>query len=1324
MLDGDNGPTVAGVTASDNVDRASHPVAVEVAPLEDDAMDTTPDTELAPVIPSNEDGAQATGRATSEPAQAAPESNEAAAAVVNVDDATQTGNASAIVTSIPSSDSVDAMPEQPPPPPPPVDAVQSDTDSSDEEDDGTPRWHPIQEDHSSPSESELKAIEASTEHSGLDHEYWESQAFLPLKQPEYTAGETGRIDWKIDAYNGTREKPNKDIVMKSEPVTVGGHQWQIKFYPKGNDSDYLSVYLECLSVMKESDSKDDASRMDISEEIKTEEKEEDAMVVTETAPTAELSPPSPIDPQHAPLPLWGSKTVPKRNSVAAQVSVVLYNPTEPRVNYSRTALHRFCTGSPDWGWTRFHGPYYDISQRMPDQRQALLRDDKLAFTAYIRVVNDETNCLWEHPSRDNPWDSFAMTGLQGLKLDSCQHSPSGNLISIISSWMLFKPFRSLLYKFPIPDRKDAPFDRLRPLAAALQKTLYVLRTEVEPGAGAVNLDAVVAALKWHGVASQNIEKYDVIELWDILRTVLENELHGTEVAETLQSLFGPKRNHSSGVPSYRVPVVGVETMQTAVEQSPNFTAMGQAMPQLLTVELERQEFDMKDRAYVKLMNKVSLDEHLVVEHIPYTLYGFVVHKQTLQSYLYQPILRPEGPGSKWYRYSDSRDENQVHCLSQKDAVNAHEGVDKSEKVVGNDSVAYIALYVRDDVASDAFKVDPESESWEIPEWIKDEVEDDWSIAHGYSRMSPSTADESTPTAKTDEEQAAEKESEESYECQVIDSQAFLQHEGSGILDIDGPRWQEEHRDAIHKVLLSTNDDATAIRNKLASLFPNVKDSRQVKFWFLTPTNGCQAWPSLVSVRSDVSCGNSASRTGEDLEELLLDSRRIWVHIMDFEKLPELPKKEERKDSKTTQDLPAPTSAEVVQAEASITATSTTPPPPEIPPATEDTLMSDPEDAPPAPIQPTEVLPVLPNSDADAMIEVEAASAPDPPAVDVVIPSSNLADMLAAGAPIGDTEMVGSQEDILFPPPPPPAGFGSEWAQPPPPPARAASPEPTPEEIEIYFFLKFWNAEKQMLESKGAHIARRSARVDETVVTLVGLPLEDKKKIEIFEETDLTATRTLKHRRTFEQLNLSNCPILIVSPPLSEEQRSSVADRAAFADHVAYLNYRAAARNFPNNLTGHFTRNFFSGQFYKGELQKDHFHGSGNLLYHSGAAYTGSFRMSRRHGHGLYTFQNGDTYDGEWVDDQQHGTGTFVEKATGNTYVGGWKNNKRFGEGVTHWKNAEEAEKLCRICWDSAADAAFYDCGHVVACLECARAVQSCPVCRKRVVTAMKLYYVS
>ena len=86
--------------------------------------------------------------------------------------------------------------------------------------------------------------------------------------------------------------------------------------------------------------------------------------------------------------------------------------------------------------------------------------------------------------------------------------------------------------------------------------------------------------------------------------------------------------------------------------------------------------------------------------------------------------------------------------------------------------------------------------------------------------------------------------------------------------------------------------------------------------------------------------------------------------------------------------------------------------------------------------------------------------------------------------------------------------------------------------------------------------------------------------------------------------------------------------------------------------------------------------------------------------------------------------TLIEANTGNQYTGGWQFDRKFGEGITYWKAAQEAERLCRICWEEAADAVFYDCGHVVACLGCARRMETCPLCRKRVLSTVRCYYAS
>ncbi|KAF3042177.1 ubiquitin carboxyl-terminal hydrolase [Didymella heteroderae] len=1292
---------------------STNAVAVEVAVVDEDAMDTTSDTDQQLVLPNGSVGqsnittAQPQSPAANDTSRYEVDSSVQTDPAAAADDATQTEPPPSIIP-LPLFDP-DLQP--PPPPPPPVEPVRSDSESSDEED-GMHPWHPIQEDTSSPDEFEMKEIEASTEHSALDHEYWESRAYLPVDEPEYTVGVSGRIDWTIDRYNGTREQPNRDIVMKSDVVTIGGHQWQIKFYPRGNDSDYLSVYLECLSVVDPSSKKKDGRVDSVVKDAAVDATRRDEKAGSPVQAAV-------VEHQYTPLPLLGSKQLPKRESVAAQVSVVMYNPTEPRVNYSRTALHRFCGGSPDWGWTRFHGPYYDIPHRLRGQRQALLRNDKLAFTGYIRIIEDETDCLWEHHSRENPWDSFAMTGLQGLMLGEDASAPGGNMISAIASWMLFKPFRELLYSAHAPVPEEEPFMHPKPLLSALKKVLYMLRTQVDPGAGAVALDDVLDALEWYGI-HERIDKLDVIETWEVLRAKLEEELQGTLAADTLAAMCGPKRNYSIGVPSYKVPVIGVESMQGAIDKSTDLMMAGHELPQLLTVELERQEFDSKTRSYVKLLNKVSLDDHIYVRGVPYTLYGFVVHKQTLQSCVYQPILRPEGPESRWYSYSDSKDENRVRCLTRKEAVDVHEGKPGPGRLEGNDPVAYIAMYVRDDIADVALKPGTASEPWEVPRWIKVDVERTRRSSILDPLPPPPPMNE--PATMTDgEDPPVERDIENEsklVEFQVIDSRLFLQHEGPGTFEAYGSKWKTDDVEHVYTIQLARDDSCDDIRNKIASVIENIKDPRQVKFWFLDPLRGSQGRPHLsTSGKMEYSSG-SYDRYLESKEwkfdRMHYACRRLWTHIVDHADLP-APPQGDGKDQETTEGPPASTDDNIVVIGAG----------PDIEGSaeverSEDTPMSEPDEPEPEPEAPVQSRPQTPTVAPPVTIEGNDTMVDDVPAdserVEALIP--------VLPAVHDDIEMGGTQGDLPpAPPPPPPVDRPTEFMPTPPPPVERA-PSPALPADEIYFFLKFFSPEKQTLEARGTYIVKKSARVDETLVTCLGLPMEDKKRIDIWEEEELNNLRSIKNRRTFLQVDLHNTSVIIVAMPQTTEQRSALAARAAFADPQSFLAYRGFARNFPSHLNGHFTYNYFSSEYYRGEIKNGHRHGHGKMFYHSGATYEGTFQLGQRHGHGLYTFQNGDTYDGDWADNQQHGSGTFIEAATGNTYVGGWKNDKKFGEGVTHWKNAQEEERLCRICWEDAADAAFYDCGHVVACLQCAKEVQNCPVCRKRVLCAMKLYYVA
>ena len=103
------------------------------------------------------------------------------------------------------------------------------------------------------------------------------------------------------------------------------------------------------------------------------------------------------------------------------------------------------------------------------------------------------------------------------------------------------------------------------------------------------------------------------------------------------------------------------------------------------------------------------------------------------------------------------------------------------------------------------------------------------------------------------------------------------------------------------------------------------------------------------------------------------------------------------------------------------------------------------------------------------------------------------------------------------------------------------------------------------------------------------------------------------------------------------------------------------------------------------------------------------------------YANGDTYIGSWANDEPEGEGEMVYAKTGNVYTGGFKKRKRHGKGVMRFEVADEEMRLCQICYEEEMDALFYDCGHVAACETCARQVEDCPVCRRRVKAVVRIW---
>jgi len=793
------------------------------------------------------------------------------------------------------------------------------------------------------------------------------------------------------------------------------------------------------------------------------------------------------------------------------------------------------------------------------------------------------------------------------------------------------------------------------------------------------------------------------------------------------------------------------------------------------LELRRQTFDEKARVWKKLVNKVTLDDFITIRDTLYRLHGFIAHEESVQSGLYYPVLRPD-PNGKWYSYSpmkdehgNSRDQHKVTCVTKRWAIQHEGSVSASGKE--RDPVAYIVQYVRQDVVDRATQ--SEEPAWSVPEWILQDMKttSDYGANDKSMLLDPSKANLTAINGQNGDVLADAK-AAKILQYQVINSHAFMDHEGPGTLDVFESKWMEKDNPFTFNIKLLAIDTPQDIRRKLFEAIPKIEDERQIRFWVMDSQRASRLQPSLhASGTTEFSGGTLENYERWTMEELDLrgPERRLWLHVIDVKDLPELPKQPEMNGAVSlSSPAPAPSS--------NPTSTLSNPPPAEeaandgthSPEAEEDTSMSDAEidddgilaDAEGSANDETgraiarEIMmasaptgnAVRQNGPADLLLELAAASSDqDGPighaqlddmerrALQLLNSATRIADNdvemggtihrlpepinsdISPGLVEGSNLLFASRRTVFD------NGMDSptivDLSAPPPPPPLAV-----PNYSEIYFFLKFFDVDAQKLIAKGSFIAKGTSRIDTTVMKLLGC--EKGAEMDLYVEGVGGNAHPIRRRKTFNMGgHIQNASILIASPPISESRAASLAADAKFSTPKAYLAYCSDRLNFPHLCDGHFTLDYFSGEYYEGEMRNKQFHGQGKRIYHDNSSYTGPFTLSTRHGEdGQMTYPNGDVYRGAWRLDSPHGHGTLVEAASGNEYEGGWRAGKRFGEGVTRWRQAQEVERLCRICWDGEADAAFYDCGHVVACLACARRVDSCPVCRKRVLTALKLWW--
>ena len=633
-------------------------------------------------------------------------------------------------------------------------------------------------------------------------DYWERATYEALDDPEFVSGESGRIVWTVKGVNGTPEKPSKETVLRSPSVLIGGYYWNIKYFPRGDEgTQYMSVFVECSTAPREEVSDEGIkTAIPIQEAYGSGEPRSGQFNEAPASSTRPSDSAAPVVAVGADLPPGPSNLAPVDNErwdVAAQVGCVVHNPGEPRVHASQTSSHHFYQDYPDFGWIRFHGPWDEIHKRQRFQRQALLQNDTLVFTAYIRTVIDHTLALWWHAPKDTyKWDCLVRTGLRQITTGILNSSA---LISAVTTWLNLRTNAELIINMHIPDPVEESKSRPRPLFFALKhftSNYYYKKTPRDPEA---SLNGVMKAMDWYGTEINS--KMDVVAIWESIRRILNYEASDDYDIGDAKDLFedvlmlkqpDPWKDErpilgesvpdgSDELPSFTEPQSVQETFNVAVTgtsiisrrwDESRVEQILSANPSVLQVELHRQSYDKKLRQWRKLAHQIEINEKLIFasptsdQKREYTLNSLIVHSGELESQNYSAIIRlPRNKDVQWVKFAGEQEEKSVEYLTRKQAITSHEGV--GEHTIGDASVAYIAVYERNNSISLLFPAQPDNSK-------ASENRENTSTSVGESIEQSSFQAESTGEQQKDDRILS---------VHAYPSTSFINHTGRGFLDV-------------------------------------------------------------------------------------------------------------------------------------------------------------------------------------------------------------------------------------------------------------------------------------------------------------------------------------------------------------------------------------------------------------------------------------------------------------------------------------------------------------------------------------------------------------
>ncbi|CCU83061.1 Ubiquitin carboxyl-terminal hydrolase [Blumeria hordei DH14] len=415
---------------------------------------------------------------------------------------------------------------------------------------------------------------------------------------------------------------------RSPVFWCGGHPWRILMFPKGNNVDYCSVYLE--HGYEE-----------------------------------------------------GSKAgpIPQNFTCCMQFGFVLYNPDAPTCFVHNTANHRFTKDEGDWGFTRFVELRKLWNVPWDNQNNYLAPGERAILTAYVRHVKDETGVLWHNFQN---YDSKQETGYVGLK----NQGATCYLNSLIQSLYFTNAFRKAVYQIPTQNEETLTNSAytLQRLFYQLQTSKYAVGTSeltksfgwetrhifeqqdvqelsrklmerMEEKMKGTEAEKVLSKLfsgkvrTYISCINVDYESHRLEDFWDIQLNVSGNRDLETSFQDYIQEEIMDGENQYMAGDEYKL-------------QDAKKGVIFETFPDVLHLQLKRFQYDVERDAMMKINDRYEFPEKFDAspyladnadksEPYIYQLHGVLVHSGDLNAGHYYAFIKPEKNG--WfYKYDDDK----------------------------------------------------------------------------------------------------------------------------------------------------------------------------------------------------------------------------------------------------------------------------------------------------------------------------------------------------------------------------------------------------------------------------------------------------------------------------------------------------------------------------------------------------------------------------------------------------------------------------------------------------------------------------------------------